>query len=610
MSSDSRSAPVRPLNLLVLYDGCSVPINAVRDHMDSFRLFSRHQIYYAHATFEAPLRFSLALFDAVLIHFCVRMPMRQHLSSAFLKALQEYRGLKVLFLQDEYEHTGLTCQRITQLGIDVVFTCVPPPHVGTVFAGVPQRVEFFHNLTGYLPLGLDTTQPARPLEHRAFLIGYRGRPLGYQFGRLGREKVLIAQRMRAICQARNIPHDIEWAEQKRIYGTSWNDFIQSCRTMLGTESACNVFDYDGTLRTQIQEALLRRPDITFEEAYARFLEGKEVDGMMNQISPRIFEAVALRTGMILFEGHYSGVIRPQEHYIPLRKDFRNIDEVLAQVQDDRSLRAMIDRAYEHVVGSGRCTYAQYIREVEQVLEPRVHRGQAGNKADVEKQLARLLESGDLERQPQTKPRPSRAVEVLWVARMSLRDPRRSLPRLCRLAWNLIVRLSWTAPWRRLQNAGLALVKTARMLPALLGNPLLRHALRQGRGMTADLARLLIVRQARLADPHTLGFELVARLHSGPDGLSLLFISLPLDLAGKAADDPTGDRLALEESLSTGSLRSVVWDHSAVAAMIRYPFDGRFTAPFPLGTHGVYRFEGLMELARKQPEQVRLSLRPG
>ena len=39
---------------------------------------------------------------------------------------------------------------------------------------------------------------------------------------------------------------------------------------------------------------------------------------------------------VLFEGHYDGYLRPDEHYIPLRKDFSDADE---------AVRKFTDRAY-------------------------------------------------------------------------------------------------------------------------------------------------------------------------------------------------------------------------------------------------------------------------
>ena len=52
--------------------------------------------------------------------------------------------------------------------------------------------------------------------------------------------------MRAICAERGVAHDIEWSDEKRIYGNAWYDFIGSCRAILGSESDSNVFDFDGS----------------------------------------------------------------------------------------------------------------------------------------------------------------------------------------------------------------------------------------------------------------------------------------------------------------------------------------------------------------------------
>ena len=54
---------------------------------------------------------------------------------------------------------------------------------------------------------------------------------------------------------------------------------------------------------------------------------------MNQISPKIFEAIRLRTALILFDGSYSDVVKPDAHYIVLKKDYSNIDEVFERLED-------------------------------------------------------------------------------------------------------------------------------------------------------------------------------------------------------------------------------------------------------------------------------------
>jgi hypothetical protein len=358
MDQDRRPGPPagEPLNVLILYDQWSVYTNTVREHLDSFARFSRHRIAYAHAAADGRLTFPLDGFDAVLIHYTIRLAYDWHISPEFAWALRSFRGLKALFIQDEYDHTWRACQWIEQLGIRLVFTCVPPEHVRSIYTRVDHdRVTFLPTLTGYLPIDSDLGKHVKPLADRRIVIGYRGRALPFRYGRLAREKLTIGVRMRAECESRGVPHDIEWTEDRRIYGPAWVDFVASCRATLGTESGSNVFDFDGSLSADVKAALAANPKMTYEEVESTFLAGREMDGVMNQVSPRIFEAVALRTGLILFEGTYSGVVKPDQHFIPLKKDFSNVDEVLRRVRDDRELSGPSRRPgpSRRVAGRGR-----------------------------------------------------------------------------------------------------------------------------------------------------------------------------------------------------------------------------------------------------------------
>ena len=92
-----------------------------------------------------------------------------------------------------------------------------------------------------------------PLIDRPVAVGYRGRHLSPVYGRLGFDKFEIGRRMREICAANAIPHDIAMDEASRIYGPAWLDFVGSCRTMLGTESGSNVFDFDGSINRKYEE---------------------------------------------------------------------------------------------------------------------------------------------------------------------------------------------------------------------------------------------------------------------------------------------------------------------------------------------------------------------
>ncbi|MDR1360641.1 MAG: hypothetical protein LBJ82_06650 [Deltaproteobacteria bacterium] len=94
---------------------------------------------------------------------------------------------------------------------------------------------------------------------------------------------------------------------------------------------------------------------------------------MGQISPRAFEAIAMGTGMVLYEGNYSGILIPWEHYIPLKKDWSNIDEVLHHVLDDALLAPITRRAYNDVIVSGKYGYRTLVREIDKAVASHVGR---------------------------------------------------------------------------------------------------------------------------------------------------------------------------------------------------------------------------------------------
>lgn len=356
------------LEVLVLYDSWSMQTLFVQRHLESISRHSRHRVHFAAATHDRQADFPLDLFDAIIIHFSVRMPWEPILSRDFAVKIAAFQGTKVLLIQDEYDLPAMTCAAIRRLGIHVVFTTVPPEHRADFYPShsVP-GVEFRQCLTGYVPDGMPEEASLPPTASRSTWIGYRGRQLPVWYGSLAREKHEIGVAMKRICEDRNIPHDIEWAEDQRIYGDDWFAFLMRSRVTLGTESGSNVVDTYGSIRERAQTAWLQNPDLTEAEIYRDYIEPHDNQVRMNQISPKIFEAIALKTGLVLFEGSYSGIISPDEHYIVLRKDFSNVSDVLAKVADAGFVQEMSNRAYKDIVASGLYNYSRFVAWIDAVL---------------------------------------------------------------------------------------------------------------------------------------------------------------------------------------------------------------------------------------------------
>jgi hypothetical protein len=353
--------------VLVLYDHHWTHVKTIAHYLESFHRFSRHDFYFT--TSFGKCLYDLDYFDAVIVHYSVRTCHPGHLSKSYEAALARYRGLKVSFVQDEYEATDALCDAFERLGINVVFTCVPSESVPRVYSPTRfARVRFVNVLTGYVPLDIFDVQAAKPMRERSIVLGYRGRRIGWWYGDLGQEKLVIGQRMKAICAERNIAADIAWEEHDRIYGDDWFKFLANCKATLGTESGANVFDRDDSLSLAVQRELIQNPNATYQNVHEKYLRELEGQVVMNQISPKVFEAIACRTALVLFEGRYSDVLKPHEHFIPLKKDFSNVDEVLARLADDDFLEAMADRAYRDIVASGRYSYEAFIDFVDRTLE--------------------------------------------------------------------------------------------------------------------------------------------------------------------------------------------------------------------------------------------------
>ncbi len=356
------------LRVLCIYAQSQTYTQTVFEHVDAFRAYSRHEWFYLDLGQLSHPALDLNSFDAVVVHYSVRLPYSQ-ICEKGIQALKAHAGLKALFIQDEYDNTNHVKTLIREIGFGLVLSVVPPRSLAYVYP--PNEfpgVVFVSNLTGYVPDLSELPGSDVPPSQRNLIIGYRGRPLPVRYGQLGCEKIEIGRLVKKYCDARGISNDIAWSEKARIYGPRWYEFMVSCRAMLGSESGSNVFDWDGTLESKIRDFRRKHPFAGDARIYERVVAAHEQPGLMNQASPRLFEAIAARTALVLFEGDYSDVVTPELHYISLKKDGSNLDEVFALLRDGEYVDAMTRRAYEDVLGSRKYCYENFVQWVDDRID--------------------------------------------------------------------------------------------------------------------------------------------------------------------------------------------------------------------------------------------------
>lgn len=365
----------------ILYDEGSMHVWTIKNYLEMFSRYSCNEIAYTPATGAAECNLEeLENYDAVIIFYSVRVCVPGHLSPSFEEALSQYQGHKILMIQDDYDNTEETRKTIERLGIKTVYTVVPQPFVDKVY---PQErfpdVDFFSIMTGYISDEMKNYPNRVPMSERKVMIGYRGRDIGYWYGNLAREKLEIGIKMKKICREKELCVDIEWEADKRIYSEDWLKWLSSCKATLGTESGSNIFDDTGELKRLVEEEQSKNPQVSYEEVFEKYLKPYEGIVKMNQISPKMFEAISLKVALILYEGEYSGILKPNVHYIPLKKDFSNIEEVLKTLEDNEYLQNLVDNAYENIMTDYKLSYQWLIEYIDVYIDSEFLRRQSENR---------------------------------------------------------------------------------------------------------------------------------------------------------------------------------------------------------------------------------------
>lgn len=384
-----------PLNLLLLCDAHERIAATVYDHLAALETHSRHRYHRLSMLGDIPPALDLDRFDGVVIHYTLFACNDRYLSPAARARLAAFRGLKAMYIQDEYRVVDASIEAMREIGVDLVFTCVPAPEIDKVYpAAKLPGVAKVNVLTGYVPERL-AERPVTPTAERPIDIGYRGRNVAPWLGRLGQEKQQIGMRLMAEAPCWGLDVDISFREEDRLYGGAWVDFVSRCKAMLGVESGASVFDFTGEIQRNVERHLWARPDTPYEELRRRYFADAEDRIDLAQISPRCFEAAALRTLMILYEGRYSGVLEPWRHYVPLKKDHSNMAEIVGVLRDPRHLTEITEWAYREIALNPRYSFAHAVNEADVAMEAALRPEMLSRAAPYSEAELRRLLSPDL-----------------------------------------------------------------------------------------------------------------------------------------------------------------------------------------------------------------------
>lgn len=382
MERSKGMAGAKILLLCHFYPGAA---GAIIDHIQAFRKFSKNEYFVLSNLGDLPPWLDLSCFDALVFHYSLIACYDNYISPTARKQIREFGGFKAAFVQDDYRWINDTVDALAFMRIHALFPLAGPEIIDAVYS--PQKLPGVRKetvLAGYVPEHL-VGLAVKPLRERPMDVAYRARKLPAWMGSHTLQKWQIAERFLADAQRIGLTVDISCREEDRIYGEPWTEFVSGCKATLGTESGASICDFTGDIQRKVEAHVKDNPDADFETLKRLYFEKEDGRIMMNVISPRCFEAAALRTLMILYEGHYSGVLIPWRHFVPLKSDHSNMREVVEILRSPEQAQEIVDRAYREVALDERYSYAAMVRLVDRVMDeeysPTMARGSGGYRPD-------------------------------------------------------------------------------------------------------------------------------------------------------------------------------------------------------------------------------------
>jgi hypothetical protein len=281
---------------------------------------------------------------------------------------------KIAMPQDEFIHTDMLAEFLAGQRITHLFTCAEEADWRKIYGRFLDftRVKAQTVLTGYID---EDTQRRIDRMRRAGIardidIGYRAWKAAYWLGEHGQHKVRVADIIGAKAAARGLNVDSSQRDQDVLSGDDWFRFMLRCRATVGVEGGASVLDHDGSIKVAVEAYLKDHPDASFEEVRDACFPNRDHELGLSCISPRHLEACMTETCQILIEGGFNGILKPWTHYIPVKKDYSDVDRALEALADRDRVAAMVKAAYRDIVEPGTWTYRAFVQRTEaEVLDP-------------------------------------------------------------------------------------------------------------------------------------------------------------------------------------------------------------------------------------------------
>jgi len=251
------------------------------------------------------------------------------------------RGTKVFFLENEYRMLRDKLACAVAVGADYVTTQLPKDVADRVYGGFFEPARIIP-----LPHGLarvDEAVPAADDPRRDIDLAFRGASFPYYVGHRDRE--LMLEFFTEHAGRLDLRVDLE--VERYLAPAEWRRFLHRTKGVLGHESGSGFLEVNDATRRRVLE-YEANPGVTFDEIFRLFFKDYPDPVSGRVVSSRHFEAIGANCAQVLFPGRYNDILRAGEHYLPLARDFSNVDDVLRRFRDVALRRRMVEDTAAYV----------------------------------------------------------------------------------------------------------------------------------------------------------------------------------------------------------------------------------------------------------------------
>lgn len=339
-------------------------------HLESFREHLPHaDVQYLHFQQPLPKEFEEISPDLFIVNYDFLnyrfTPLWPYIKNRHKKIAQR-AGKVVAIAQDDFWANKLLDNWCMDWDVDRILTPINND-LDVLYPRSIKTKEFRTALTGYVKSG-PIPQTAL-LRDRPIDLGQRVRDMPPHLGRLAQAKSKQAVVMATAATSVGFKVDVSTRVEDSFIGTAWFDFLSSCKFTVGMKGGASLHDPYGLTHTKVQAYLARHPEASFDEIERKCFKGKDMKHEFTAISPRLFESSMAGTCQILQRDDYLGVLEPWRDYIPLERNFSNVNEVVSTMKDLDKCQEIVTNARIALVDSQMFDYSQLVDSACQGMLP-------------------------------------------------------------------------------------------------------------------------------------------------------------------------------------------------------------------------------------------------